>query len=393
MTSHTRVLVAGGGVAALETCMALGALAGDRVLVTLIAPNAFFEYRPVGVHDPLAVRGRVRVPTARLARDAGADVLRDRLADIDPVARRVRTGSGCELAYDALVLATGARPGDAPAGAVPFDATHVGDCEAVVRAVNRRRVRSLAFVEPPAPTQSLDLYDLALETADAARRDGAAPALTLVTAQPGPLAFAGAGVVDMMRMTLASHGIRVVESAYVRSIADRELELVPGSRRVVADRIIAAPRLAGPRPLNLPCDADGFLPVDPFGRLPGVDGVYAAGDCAAYPVKHPSLAAQQADAVATAIAGEPEPFTPVLRCMLPSRLRWYIEAPLTGGLGDAAVVSAHPLWPGDARFVARHLSAGLADFEHCERRDRGEDRRDDERVDDGHRAAAAIAAH
>ena len=42
-----------------------------------------------------------------------------------------------------------------------------------------------------------------------------------------------------------------------------------------------------------------------------------------------------------------ERFTPVLCGILPSRLRWYVQAPLTGGDGDATWVSAHPLWPPD----------------------------------------------
>jgi sulfide:quinone oxidoreductase len=383
MTFRTHVVVAGGGVAALETCLALDALAGDRLLVTLIAPNTYFEYRPMSVHDPLAVRGRLRVPLARLADDAGADLRHDRVADVDPVTRRVRTGSGHELSYDALVLATGASPLDVPAGAVPFTANHASECEAVIRAVSHGQVRSLAFVEPAGPARALDLYDLALETAVIARAGGAAPALTLVTAQFDPLAFAGTRVAAMLRTTLASHGIGVLESAYVRSLEDGELEIAPSSRRVWADRVIAAPRLAGPRPRHLPCDAGGFLLTDAFGRVPGVAGVFAAGDCTAFPVKHPSLAAQQAGAVAATIAGGPDPFRPALRCMLPSRLRWYVDAPLTGGLGDAARVSAHPLWPGDARFDARHLGSALAELEHGER--------DDDRMDGGRRAVAAGA--
>jgi hypothetical protein len=92
----------------------------------------------------------------------------------------------------------------------------------------------------------------------------------------------------------------------------------------------------------------------------GVDGVFAAGDCTAFALKHPSIAAQQADAVAAAIVGEEQPFKPVLRCMLPSRLPWYVEAPLCGGQGDATAISPHPLWPGDTRFGAGHLAPWLA---------------------------------
>ena len=41
-----RVLIAGGGVAALETMIALRALAEDRVEITLLAPDRDFFYRP-----------------------------------------------------------------------------------------------------------------------------------------------------------------------------------------------------------------------------------------------------------------------------------------------------------------------------------------------------------
>jgi sulfide:quinone oxidoreductase len=106
--------------------------------------------------------------------------------------------------------------------------------------------------------------------------------------------------------------------------------------------------------------------TDRRGRVNGADRVFAAGDCTAFPVKHPSLAAQQADTVAATIAGKPEPFKPVLRAMLPARLRWYLEAPLSGGHGDAAEISTHPLWPGDARFGARYLTPWLAGLDDAD---------------------------
>jgi NADH dehydrogenase FAD-containing subunit len=46
------VVIAGGGVAALETALALHELAGDRVKLTLLAPNADFVYRPMAVLEP-----------------------------------------------------------------------------------------------------------------------------------------------------------------------------------------------------------------------------------------------------------------------------------------------------------------------------------------------------
>jgi sulfide:quinone oxidoreductase len=356
-----RVVVAGGGVAALETCLALRAFAGDRLHVTLIAPQPYFVHRPTGEHDPLSVRGLERVSVARLAQAAAATLRHDRLVAVDPAARRVHTAEGDELAYDALVLAIGAVPLAVPEGAQPFDPGHAAGCRSLLRRLRAGDLEFLALVEPPGPTRAFDLYDLALEAAVSLRREHVEAGLTLVTAEPGPLAILGRRASAEVATTLGGHGVRVIDSAYVRSVRPRHVDVAPSSRRIAADRVIAAPRLAGPALAHIDCDADGFLPVDVLGRVHGIPHVFAAGDCTSFPVKHPSLAAQQADAVATTIAAtagariEPVPFEPVLKGILPSRLRWYVEAPLTGGHGDATRVSALPLWAPRVRFEARFL--------------------------------------
>ena len=299
-----RVIVVGGGVAALETCLALRNLAGDRVSTTLIAPNQYFVHRPVGVRDPLAIGGHARVPLAAVARAAGADLRHDRVETVDPRGRRLYTACGYEVAYDTLVLAIGAVPLAVPAGAEPFSTESSAGCRVLVDGVRRGRLESLAFVEPAAPSRPFDLYDLALETAVTLRRTGVEADLTLVTAEPRPLAILGQGAAAALHETLRAHGLRVVDSRYVRSIDDGVVELAPRTRRIAAAGVIALPRLGGPRPIHLPCDADGFLPVDLHGRVRGAPGVFAAGDCTAFPVKHPSLAAAQGFAVAAAIAAE-----------------------------------------------------------------------------------------
>ena len=48
----TSVLVAGGGVAALETALALRALGPGRIRVELVAPELHFFYRPLAVAEP-----------------------------------------------------------------------------------------------------------------------------------------------------------------------------------------------------------------------------------------------------------------------------------------------------------------------------------------------------
>jgi NADH dehydrogenase FAD-containing subunit len=61
------VLIAGGGVAALEAMMALRAIAGDRVRITLLAPERDFHYRPMAVAEPFTIAHARRVELATSA--------------------------------------------------------------------------------------------------------------------------------------------------------------------------------------------------------------------------------------------------------------------------------------------------------------------------------------
>ena len=67
---------------------------------------------------------------------------------------------------------------------------------------------------------------------------------------------------------------------------------------------MALPELVGPRIAGLPADDDGYLRSTSRPRV-GCHDVYAAGDATAFPIKHGGLAAQQADALAEAIAARP----------------------------------------------------------------------------------------
>jgi sulfide:quinone oxidoreductase len=66
------VLVAGGGVAALEAMVALRKLAGELVDVELVSPDADFHYRPLAVAEPFGLGEALRFDLASLARGCGA---------------------------------------------------------------------------------------------------------------------------------------------------------------------------------------------------------------------------------------------------------------------------------------------------------------------------------
>jgi sulfide:quinone oxidoreductase len=111
MTEQTpsSVVIAGGGVAALESLIALRDLAGDRVRVTLVAPEPDFVYRPLSVAEPFCLGHAAHHSLRAIARDFGADVVRGALREVDAANRRAILDDGSELAYDSLLIAVGAR--------------------------------------------------------------------------------------------------------------------------------------------------------------------------------------------------------------------------------------------------------------------------------------------
>src|SRR3954465_13413638 len=78
-----RVLIAGGGIAALEALTALRALAGPRVELMLVAPEEEFVYRPVAVDEPYAVGRSRRIRLDRAAGAAGAAFLAGTVESVD----------------------------------------------------------------------------------------------------------------------------------------------------------------------------------------------------------------------------------------------------------------------------------------------------------------------
>src|SRR6476469_1641142 len=106
-----KVLIAGGGVAGLETMMALRELAGSRVSITLLTPDTEFVYKPLSVLEPFAGPSVERRPLAPIAADFGAELRHGALQEVAPTDHSAFTTEGEEIDYDILVLALGAHRG------------------------------------------------------------------------------------------------------------------------------------------------------------------------------------------------------------------------------------------------------------------------------------------
>ena len=126
------VLIAGGGVAALEAALTLREVSEQRARVELLAPEPTFWYRPVAVAEPFGL-GTVRhFDLGALAEDIGVGLSLGALAAVDVDRREARTQAGGTLRYDALLIACGAVPHAAIPGALTFrgpaDSERIREC-------------------------------------------------------------------------------------------------------------------------------------------------------------------------------------------------------------------------------------------------------------------------
>jgi sulfide:quinone oxidoreductase len=363
-----KVLIAGGGVAALEAALALHAMLDDRVEVELLAPEPRFWYRPLAVAEPFRL-GEVRhFELQDLAAAAGAQFSPGTLVGVDGNRKVALTSAEGGFAYDALLIACGAVPKPAVLGALTFRGPADTDKirELLARAV-AGEVHRIAFAVPWGAVWTLPAYELALLTAAHLAAAGADDVeLALVTPEDEPLALFGRAATDAITALLERRHIEVHTRSHPFALEEGLLHLVPEGT-IPAERVVALPRLQGQRIDGVPQTVDGFIPVDANGRVYGLEDVYAAGDITSFPVKQGGIAAQQALSAAEAIAAaagadiDPSPFRPVLRGLLLTGGRpQYLRHEITGGVGNTSMASDEPLWWPPAKIVGQYLAPFLA---------------------------------
>jgi sulfide:quinone oxidoreductase len=363
---QSRVVIVGGGVAALEAALALQELAPELVEVVLVAPDRHFSYRPLLVAEPFGA-GEVRTfPLTRLAEAAGASFVEAIVTDVDSDRHVVRTAAGDELPFDLLLLTPGAIPAEAVPGGLCFRGP--GDAAALRQLLvdaGSGTIDRVTFAVPSGTTWPLPLYELALMTRSYLVDEGAVDvSVALVTPEDAPLGIFGPSASDAMAELLEARGIELSLSTTPLAFSDGGLSVAPAGV-LPTDRVVALPRLEGPRLAGVLHDASGFIPTDEHGQVGDEIDVWAAGDATTFPLKQGGVATQQADAAAEAIAAragadlEPRPFRPVLRGLLLTGMapRFLRAEPRTRG----SVIDTEPLWWPPAKIVGRYLAPFLAE--------------------------------
>jgi NADH dehydrogenase len=307
----TRVVIAGGGFAGLYAAKYLDKRLGRRsdVEITLISRENFVLFTPM-LHEVAAgdlSPSDIVNPLRRILRHA--NVVEAEVEAVDLNARKIYCLAGLrdvelEFEFDHLLLALGSETNF-------FNMHDVRDW-----AVTMKNLADAALLRN---RMVAVLEEASLRTDDASRRQ----LLTFVTAGGGFAGLETIGAInDFVRETtkyypsLREEGIRVVvvhpgkfllpelgeELGFYaeRELRDRNVEVIKGVRvsgydgslvRLSDGTSISASTLvwtAGVKPNrvieSLPCEKErGRLRVNEFLAVPEVNGVWAAGDCAAVP--------------------------------------------------------------------------------------------------------------
>jgi 3-phenylpropionate/trans-cinnamate dioxygenase ferredoxin reductase subunit len=331
------VVIVGGGPAGWSCAFALRDL-GYEGAITCVSAEPRHPYDRTMVSKDCLQRSPDEHELSLSPRDAYDDAgvtmrLGVAAARLDPEAHRLVLADGEELAYEALLIATGGRPFvppslDRPGVHVLRDLADAERLDDALAGAERLVVVGGGFIAGEVATTAIGrgLEVVMLEALDA-------PLARVV----GP--EVGARVAELHRRA----GVDVRVRAHARAIGELRdgfvVELLDGAA-VSADVVVVATGmtpatgwLRGTPGIEL----DGGVITDEHCAT-GAPDVYAAGDCARWlnrrtgelsRVEHWDTAVRHGQAAAASIAGVPEPFAPVpfvWSMQQGTRLQWVGEA-------------------------------------------------------------------
>jgi sulfide:quinone oxidoreductase len=334
----------------------------------MLAPDATFTYRPELVGEPFAYRAARRYQLRRITADLDIRLHADSLKWVDTKKRVVHTGGHEQIGYGVLLLALGATMYPAMPHALTLVPERLDEqMRGVIQDLEGGLLKQIVFVIPERTSWPLPIYELALMAAVRADQMNVSPSITLVTPEDAPLAIFGTEASQAVEQLLNKRGIKTITSAYGTIRRAGRLTIHPSEREIRADLVVTLPELFAPSIPGLGSGAShGFLTTDREGRVLGYQHLFAAGDLTSSHVKHGSIAAQQADSAAAAIAVlagasiDLEPIVPMLSGALWDGERpLYMRARVTGSHGSGSEVSTEPLWNGPGKIQARYLGPYL----------------------------------
>ncbi|HET6379712.1 MAG TPA: FAD-dependent oxidoreductase [candidate division Zixibacteria bacterium] len=375
MIELNTVVIVGGGLAGASAAFELRAQGyGGRLVVVSEEGLPPYERPPL---SKAYLRGEEPLEKAFVRPLAdyeaqGIQLLRGRRAvTLDPSSRLLNLDDGTNLTYDALLIATGARPRRLTA-----TNAHLPGLAYLRTAADADALRAAAA--EARETVVIGGGWIGSEVAASLRQLG--HAVTLVSNLPRPLErVLGPEVADVYRTLHLEHGVRLVHGRVSRIEGTERADGVALSdgRRIGAELVVvgagATPRLELATRAGL-VTTDGAIAVDEYLRT-SVPSIYAAGDVAAawHPrfgrhlrVEHWDNAIHQGRTAAANILGRQQPY---------ARIPYFFSDQYDLGMeyrgcapqwervvirGDLTARAFHAFWLADGRVIAA-MNANLWD--------------------------------
>lgn len=273
MTATPHVLILGAGAAGAAAARSLASR--DDVRVTLVAQTGETPY------TRMLIKGIAFGPTPPEAITLPlpeVEVVADTVLEVNTSAKQVQLASGTQLAYDALIVATGSKPRllttDVTRRETASDLLRISTLHSLEDALHIRELRT--GLGRPARVAIYGGGIIAAETATSLHADGDEVILIARSQIPGTGAF-GAPVAER----IAADHAATVQTRFGRTIqhvdeADSGVAItLDKGNPVVADFLLVALGTvpSGPAPWTTGVDVDGHLRAEPA-------GVFAAGGVA-----------------------------------------------------------------------------------------------------------------
>ena len=336
MTERLRITILGAGFAGLETAFLLRMRLRDRAAITLVSEREAFTFRPNAIYVPFgADPSDLVVDLAKPFHRRDVDFVQDTVTGVDPEAHEVQLEKGRSVAYDKLVIATGAgmSPDEIPglsehAATIWTPQSMLGVRERFerVRDDARAGTRSrVLFLVPPNNKCAGPLYEIVLMFETWLRRQDARRHVDIAwsTFEQSYIQAFGPRLHDVISAEFAERDIEGRTGEIVTEIADGEARYADGTTRAFDHVIAFPPYVSAVRYDALPSDERGFIETDTTTRqVAGHADIYAPGDAGDFPVKQAFLAFLQADTVAEHIAAAAgahafdKPFDPISMCIM-----------------------------------------------------------------------------
>jgi sulfide:quinone oxidoreductase len=242
------VLIAGGGCVALEAMFGLQRIAGSHIKTSVLAPNQHFTDHRWDVLVPFVAAHAQRAALAELTDAAGAQLFRGQLVAVDVDAHHALTNSGERISYDALLIGIGALRRQ-PLHTLCFGSERSQELmHGLIQDLETGYVHRIAFVVPATAALPVALYESALMSAERAYALCQQAEITLLTAEPAPLAVFGQQASHELTAKLQAAGVTIRTAVRAEVPEHGVVELHPGGERLTVDRVVetSASRINAP---------------------------------------------------------------------------------------------------------------------------------------------------